>query len=155
MGYHQHTIPENVAVEPTFVAFRQHSQTYVHLFEELLTQNHPQYLPGLSRALFPTTFLEIALLQPSPRRMQQPKKSWNFQIELNLDHETWRRETISIDRKIVIDFCPMNNPMQRLTRRVTQLKICLYRFVQTDGLLCLRFINPNNWIMLKVNDRLI
>ena len=28
-------------------------------FEEQLTQNHPQYLSRLSRALFPTTFLEM------------------------------------------------------------------------------------------------
>ena len=30
-------------------------------FEKQLTQNHPQYLSGLSRALFPTTLLEIAV----------------------------------------------------------------------------------------------
>ena len=29
--------------------------------EEQRTQTHPQYLSGLSRALFPTTFLEIAV----------------------------------------------------------------------------------------------
>ena len=32
-----------------------------NFFEEQWTQNHPQYLSGLSRALFPTTFLETAL----------------------------------------------------------------------------------------------
>ena len=32
-----------------------------NFFEEQRTQNHPQYLSGLSRALFPTTFLEIAV----------------------------------------------------------------------------------------------
>ena len=32
-----------------------------NFFEEKGTQNHPQYLSGLSRALFPTTFLEIAV----------------------------------------------------------------------------------------------
>ena len=31
-----------------------------HFFEKKWTQNHPQYLSGLSRALYPTTFLEIA-----------------------------------------------------------------------------------------------
>ena len=31
-----------------------------NFFEEQRTQNHPQYLSGLSRALFPTTFLQIA-----------------------------------------------------------------------------------------------
>ena len=34
-----------------------------NFFEEQWTQNHPQYLSGLSRALFPTTFLEIAVYQ--------------------------------------------------------------------------------------------
>ena len=32
-----------------------------NFFEEERTQNYPQYLSGLSRALFPTTFLEIAV----------------------------------------------------------------------------------------------
>ena len=32
-----------------------------NFFEEQWTQNHPQYLSGLARALFPTTFLEIAV----------------------------------------------------------------------------------------------
>ena len=32
-----------------------------NFFEKQLTQNHPQYLSGLSRALFPTTFLEIGV----------------------------------------------------------------------------------------------
>ena len=31
-----------------------------NFFEKQWTQNHPQYLSGLSRALYPTTFLEIA-----------------------------------------------------------------------------------------------
>ena len=32
-----------------------------NFFEEQWTHNHPQYLSGLSRALFQTTFLEIAV----------------------------------------------------------------------------------------------
>ena len=32
-----------------------------NFFEELRTQNRPQYLSGLSRALFSTTFLEIGV----------------------------------------------------------------------------------------------
>ena len=32
-----------------------------NFFEKQWTQNHPQYLSGLSRALYPTTFLEIAV----------------------------------------------------------------------------------------------
>ena len=34
---------------------------FSNFFEEQSTQNHPKYLSGLSRALFPTTFLEIAV----------------------------------------------------------------------------------------------
>ena len=34
---------------------------FPNFFEEQWTQNHPQYLSGLSRALFPTTFLEPAV----------------------------------------------------------------------------------------------
>ena len=32
-----------------------------NFFEKTVNSNHPQYLSGLSRALFPTTFLEIAV----------------------------------------------------------------------------------------------
>ena len=32
-----------------------------NFFEEEWTQNQPQYFSGLPRALFPTTFLEIAV----------------------------------------------------------------------------------------------
>ena len=32
-----------------------------NFFEEQWTQNHPRYLSGLLRALFPTAFLEIAV----------------------------------------------------------------------------------------------
>ena len=39
-----------------------------NFFEERRTQNHPQYLLGLSRALFPTTFLEIAVYKPGYTR---------------------------------------------------------------------------------------
>ena len=34
-----------------------------NFFEEQRTQNHRQYLSGLSRTLFPTTFLEIAVYE--------------------------------------------------------------------------------------------
>ena len=74
MGYDKYTVPDNVAVEPTFDAFlyqfsiRKHtsmasSVILSNFFEEQLTQNHPQCLSGLSRALFPTTFLEIAVYE--------------------------------------------------------------------------------------------
>ena len=34
-----------------------------NFFEKQWIKNHPQYHSGLSRALFPTTFLEIAVFQ--------------------------------------------------------------------------------------------
>ena len=34
-----------------------------NFFEKQWTQDHPQYISGLSRALYPTTFLEIAVYQ--------------------------------------------------------------------------------------------
>ena len=42
--------------------------------KEQWTQNHPQYLSGLSRALFPTTFLEIAVY--SKTSQQQLQQFW-------------------------------------------------------------------------------
>ena len=36
---------------------------FPNFFKEQWTQNHPQYLSGLSRALFPTTFLETAVYE--------------------------------------------------------------------------------------------
>ena len=39
-----------------------------NFFEKQCTQNHPQYLSGLSRALYPTSFLEIAVYTDAKRR---------------------------------------------------------------------------------------
>ena len=70
MGYDQYTVPDTVAVKTSFVAnsfsTRKHtsmasSAILSNFFEEHRTQNHPQYLSGLSRALFPSTCLEIAV----------------------------------------------------------------------------------------------
>ena len=41
-----------------------------NFFEEKWTQNHPQYLLGLSRALFPITFLEIAVYKCNDMHLQ-------------------------------------------------------------------------------------
>ena len=46
------------------------------LFEEQRTQNHPQYLSGLSRAIFPTTFLEIAVSKAKTLNVQH--NFWQF-----------------------------------------------------------------------------
>ena len=69
MGYDQCTVRETIAVEPTFVAFFYHSQTYgpwplVSFFQTSLKNSEFKTVHntfrGLSRAVFPTTFLEIA-----------------------------------------------------------------------------------------------
>ena len=73
MGYDQFTIPDTVALEPTFLlscSIRKHISVpaspaiLLNFFEEQSTQNLPQYLSGLSRALFATTFREIAVVKP-------------------------------------------------------------------------------------------
>ena len=70
MGYDQYAVPDTVAVESSIVAFLYLSCVHASMasrailsnfFEEQRTQNHPQHLSGLSRALFLTTFLEIAV----------------------------------------------------------------------------------------------
>ena len=69
MWYDQCAVPDTVAVESSIVAFYsicKHSSMasraiLSNFFEEHWTQNHLQYLSGLSHALFPTTFLEIAV----------------------------------------------------------------------------------------------
>ena len=57
-----------------------------NFFEEQWTQNRPQYLSGLSRALFPTTFLEIAvydhMLQEGARVEDQSTSIHNFSLLL-------------------------------------------------------------------------
>ena len=70
MGYYQYTVPDHtVAVEPTLLlsfstrkhismAFRANSFKFLC---KKRTENHTQCLSGLQRALFLTTFLEIAV----------------------------------------------------------------------------------------------
>ena len=89
MGYDQYTVPDIVAIENTFVAsFSTLKHTYKasrailsNFVEELLTQYYPQYLSALSRALFPTTFLEIAVdrrrkTARADRRRRVSSQSW-------------------------------------------------------------------------------
>ena len=70
MGYNQYTVPKDCSCRTYFGCFplaianitSQTSRAILsNFFEEQCTQNHPKYLSGLSRALFPTTFLEIAV----------------------------------------------------------------------------------------------
>ena len=70
LGYDQYTVPDTVAVKTSLVLLsfstREHTSMascalLSNFFEEQRTQNHLQYLSGLSRALFPTSFLEVAV----------------------------------------------------------------------------------------------
>ena len=68
LGYNQYTVLDSVAVEPTFVAFFKHSQTYVQIYvaEALKSSNselkttHNTFRDCRVR-FSPTTFLEIAV----------------------------------------------------------------------------------------------
>ena len=76
MGYDQYTVPDDCSCRTYFCCFplaleKTFSWPFVpilsNFFEEQRTQNHPQCLSQLSRALFPTTFLETAVFK---------KKDW-------------------------------------------------------------------------------
>ena len=58
MGYDLHLLLSFSICKHTSMAFR---AILSYFFKEQWTQNHPQYLSGLSGALFLTTFLKIAV----------------------------------------------------------------------------------------------
>ena len=69
MGYDQYTVPDDCSCRTYFCCFPLALENIfpwpfvpilLNFFEEQRTQNNPQCLSGLSRPLFPTTFLEIA-----------------------------------------------------------------------------------------------
>ena len=77
MGYDQYTVPDDCSCRTYFCCFplalaNTVSWPFVpilsNFFQEWRTQNHPQCLSRLSRALFPTTFLEIAVYLLEVRR---------------------------------------------------------------------------------------
>ena len=70
MGHDQYTVPDDCSCGNYFCCFplarvNTFPWPFVpilsNFFEKKRTQNHPQCLSGLSRALFPTNFLEIAI----------------------------------------------------------------------------------------------
>ena len=70
MGYDQYTVPDDCSCRTYFCCFplalaNTFPWPFVpilsNFFEKKRTQNHPQCLSGLSRAVFPTTFLETAV----------------------------------------------------------------------------------------------
>ena len=76
MGYDQYTVPDDCSCRTYFCCFPlaladTFPWPFVPIFSNFLearrTQNHPQCLSRLSRALFPTTFLEIAVYFDSAR----------------------------------------------------------------------------------------
>ena len=77
VGYDQYAVPDTVAVEPTFLASLQHSRTHtstascailLNFFAEVSSKPHIKPI-GMVRALFPTTFLEIAVYVTKLRAM--------------------------------------------------------------------------------------
>ena len=64
MGYDQYTVPDTQQLRNLLLVLsfgtRKHTSMVVRA-NELLTQNHTKYLQGMSRALFPTAFLEVAV----------------------------------------------------------------------------------------------
>ena len=56
-----------------------------NFFEKKRTQNHPQCLSGLSRALFPTTFLEIAVYTSSYRSAEPELLLWRQSFSFGSD----------------------------------------------------------------------
>ena len=70
MGYDQYTVPDDCSCRTYFCCFplalaNTFPWPFVpilsNFFEKHRTQSHPQCLSGLSRVLFPTTFLEKAV----------------------------------------------------------------------------------------------
>ena len=70
MGYDQYTVPDDCSCRTYFCCFPlalantfpwPFVPIFSNFFEKKRTQKHPQCLSGLSRALFPTIFLEIAV----------------------------------------------------------------------------------------------
>ena len=70
MGYDQYTVPDDCSCRTYFCCFHVAlADTFPwpfvpilsNFFEKKRNQNYPQCLSGLSRALFPTTILEIAV----------------------------------------------------------------------------------------------
>ena len=66
MGYDQYKVPDDCSCRTYFCCFplalaNIRPWNFLPFFEKQWTKNHPQYLSRLSRALFPTTFLEIAV----------------------------------------------------------------------------------------------
>ena len=57
----------------------------LNFFEEQSTQNQPNYLSGLSRALFATTFLEIAVVKPV---LLYTKITWTVLLVLKMENFT-------------------------------------------------------------------
>ena len=91
MGHDQYTVLDDCSCQNYFCCFPlARADTFPwpfvpilsNFFEKKRTQNHPQCLSGLSRALFPTNFLEIAINndQKSNKtdRTYLPRTAWLF-----------------------------------------------------------------------------
>ena len=130
MGYDQYTVPDDCSCRTYFCCFLLAlANTFPcpfvpilsNFFEKRRTQNHPQCLSGLSRALFPTTFLEIAIytIQRNTFQFQRMLQFWfpeNICREFKLNQlettDNWNyvRFRPPIDEKLLyLATCRSNN----------------------------------------------
>ena len=98
IGYDQYTVPGHCSCGTYFCcsafAFANISKhTYMasrailsNFFDEQWTQNHPQYLSGLSHALFSTTFFEIAVSECKSIRLSSQYSQLISYQHLNLNY---------------------------------------------------------------------
>ena len=94
IGYDQYTVPDDCSCRSYFCCFPLAlANTFPwhfvpipsNFFEKKRTQNHPQCLSGLSRALFPTTFLEIAVYTSSYRSAEPELLFWRQSFSFGTD----------------------------------------------------------------------
>ena len=114
MGYDQCTVPDDCSCGSYFYCFPLAlANTFPwpflpilsNFFEKKKTQNHPQCLLGLSRTLFPTTFLEIAVYQK--QGLQRPPKARSICM---------RKTTFAIQSRLHCIVCdPNKSPLTLLS----------------------------------------
>ena len=94
MGYDQYTVPDDCSCRSYFCCFplalantfpRHFVPIPSYFFEKKRTQNHPQCLSGLSRALFSTTFLEIAVYTSLYRSAEPELLFWRQSFSFGTD----------------------------------------------------------------------
>ena len=119
MGSDQYTVPDDCSCRTYFCCFLLAlANTFPcpfvpilsNFFEKRRTQNHPQCLSGLSRALFPTTFLEIAIytIQRNTFQFQRMLQFW-FPENICREFKLNQLESRTTGTTCVLGLLLMNN----------------------------------------------